>query len=62
MATERDVSSECYDCGEGMPKNSCPGSKRSCGHHCNCIWIHDMCHWCDAVINDEGNLVMGRGE
>lgn len=24
----------------------CPNSERPCGHHCNCSWIHDHCHWC----------------
>lgn len=37
---------DCYSCGEGMPGGECPNSKRACGHHCNCSWVHDHCHWC----------------
>lgn len=49
---------DCYSCGEEGPKNGeCLGSKRPCGHHCNCIWIYDVCHWCGAYINDEGELI-----
>lgn len=39
------VELECYSCGE-MPTHECPASQRPCGHHCNCSWIHDHCHWC----------------
>ena len=24
----------------------CPQAKRPCGHHCNCSWEQDVCHWC----------------
>ena len=37
---------ECLTCGEDIPPNECPKSLRPCGHHCNCSWIHDYCHWC----------------
>lgn len=38
---------ECSTCAEGgYPKGECPASRRPCGHHCNCSWVHDCCHWC----------------
>ena len=37
---------DCSSCGENMPKNECPNSKRPCGHHCNHSWSHDVCCWC----------------
>jgi hypothetical protein len=43
---------ECYSCGEpGAGK--CPKSKRACGHHCNCSWVHDHCHWCGEEFGEE---------
>lgn len=50
---------ECLSCGEGMPRKECAPSKRECGHHCNCSWIHDCCHWCGAIFGEEG-AVIGR--
>lgn len=52
------LDTECGTCGqvEGV-EGECPGSKRPCGHHCNCIWIHDACDWCPAHINEDGVLV-----
>ena len=48
---------ECWTCGEGVgSKNECPSSKRPCGHHCNCIWIHDVCHWCGIEVTEDGDL------
>jgi hypothetical protein len=44
---------ECTSCPEGMPENECPASRRQCGHHCNCSWVHDHCHWCDAEFSEE---------
>ncbi len=38
---------DCAGCGEHDPIGECPKSRRTCGHHCNCIWVHDHCHWCD---------------
>lgn len=46
------VDGECGTCGEfkgeDPPGEECPDSQRPCGHHCNCSWIHDCCHWCGA--------------
>lgn len=54
---------DCLTCGEiADVEKECPGSKRPCGHHCNCIWIHDRCHWCRAHINDDGELVGDDGQ
>jgi hypothetical protein len=47
---------ECSSCPEGMPENECPASRRQCGHHCNCSWVHDHCHWCDAEFGEEPTL------
>ena len=47
------VDDECISCPEGVPKNECFNSKRPCGHHCNCSWIHDVCHWCGAEFGEE---------
>jgi hypothetical protein len=49
---------ECLTCGEvdGV-EGECPPSERSCGHHCNHVWTHDVCHWCGAEINDDGDLI-----
>lgn len=41
---------ECLTCGElDGAEGECPNSKRPCGHHCNCSWIHDCCHWCGGT-------------
>lgn len=49
------VEPECLTCGEQADDtmfNECPESRRSCGHHCNCSWVHDCCHWCGAEIGE----------
>ena len=38
---------------DGAPKNECPQSKRPCGHHCNCSWEQDICHWCGEEFGEE---------
>ena len=38
--------------------NECPKSQRPCGHHCNCSWIHDCCHWCGAEFGENGKVTM----
>lgn len=43
---------ECYSCGD-PGAGSCSHSKRSCGHHCNCSWVHDRCHWCGAEFGED---------
>ncbi len=50
---DKDISDECCSCGEEIPKNDCPKSKRLCGHHCNCSWIHDACCWCGKEFGEE---------
>lgn len=46
---------ECVTCGEqcGIPLNECPKSRRSCGHHCNHTWTHDVCCWCGWEVDEE---------
>lgn len=44
--------SPCISCGEEMPFHECPKSLRSCGHHCDCSWIHDVCHWCGEEFGE----------
>ena len=46
------VDDDCFSCGEEMLKHECPRSKRPCGHHCNCSWVHDHCHWCDKEFGE----------
>lgn len=47
---------ECIDCAEGVnPFDKCPQSKRPCGHHCNCVWVHDHCHWCGMESEETDN-------
>lgn len=37
----------CSACeGDECADLQCPASKRKCGHHCNCVMIHDCCHFC----------------
>jgi hypothetical protein len=45
---------DCLTCSEGMAEGECPKSKRTCGHHCNCSWIQDCCHWCGIEIGEDG--------
>lgn len=47
-----DEATRCVSCGEGMPHNECPTSKRLCGHHCDCSWTQDICDWCGATFGD----------
>lgn len=44
---------DCASCGEEMPRNECPKSKRPCGHHCNHAWTHDVCDWCGQEFGEE---------
>lgn len=48
------IDDTCITCGEieGI-EGECSDSKRPCGHHCNCSWIHDYCHWCDTEFGEE---------
>ena len=49
---------ECWTCAEGVGfEGECPESKRRCGHHCNCVWVHDCCHWCGAEVGEDGELI-----
>lgn len=48
---------ECGSCGEGMPTDECPKSKRPCGHHCNHVWTHDACDWCGVEFVGDGEAV-----
>lgn len=54
------MSAECHSCpdpevegSEGMPEGECEASERPCGHHCNCSWENDHCHWCGAEFGEE---------
>lgn len=45
---------ECATCGDpAYSRNECPKSERPCGHHCNCSWVHDCCHWYGAEFGEE---------
>ena len=58
-----DPEGECGSCaefGDDTLKNECPASRRPCGHHCNCVWIHYGCDWCGARTNDDGDLIVPR--
>jgi hypothetical protein len=46
----------CISCGE-QEETSCPKSERECGHHCNHVWSHDKCCWCDAEFGDDDAAV-----
>lgn len=55
--TDAEVAADAYvAAGETSPypHNECPTSKRPCGHHCNCSWVHDSCHWCGVEFGEEG--------
>lgn len=48
----------CFTCSEsGGVVGECPEGRRPCKHHCNCVWDQDVCHWCGAEINDDGDLI-----
>jgi hypothetical protein len=40
----------------------CWASQRGCGHHCNCSWVHDACHWCGKVVDLDGTWPEGLRE
>ena len=47
---------ECLTCSENdprYPKGECHKSERPCGHHCNCSWTQDTCHWCGIEIGED---------
>lgn len=48
--------SPCYSCGEEQPKGECRESRRPCGHHCNCAWVQDICHWCHEEFGEVGGV------
>lgn len=35
----------------------CRKSQRECGHHCNCVMIHDHCHWCLTEWVEDGREI-----
>lgn len=44
---------ECSSCGDPeCPDGECPVSERPCGHHCNCVWVNDTCHWCGIQFGE----------
>jgi hypothetical protein len=49
----------CASCGESLPMFECPASNRRCGHHCNCSWIHDHCHWCGREFGEVSDPRIG---
>lgn len=51
-------STDCTSCSEGSVPHECPKAQRACGHHCNCIWTQDACHWCGATIDSEGEITI----
>lgn len=53
----------CATCSEdpdhvAYPLNECPKSLRPCGHHCNCLWEQDVCHWCRAEVSEDGEGIL----
>lgn len=46
----------CESCAQGIAGNECPQTKRPCGHHCECLWSQDVCHWCGVEITDSGEV------
>lgn len=40
------VEQECLPCAEG-DKSRCKRTRRPCGHHCDHVWMDDVCCWCD---------------
>jgi hypothetical protein len=56
-AWNRAAPPKCLSCGDpDAACNECPNSKRPCGHHCDCSWSLDICHWCGAEFggDDDG--------
>lgn len=44
----------CSACdGDETNELRCVASQRPCGHHCNCVMIHDTCHWCHEEFGEE---------
>ena len=49
MSKPEDLDVECVSCSEYFGDADieyCPNSKRSCRHHCNHVWSHEVCDWC----------------
>jgi hypothetical protein len=46
----------CFSCTEGNPEGECPNSNLSCGHHCDCSWTQDICHYCGKEFGEEGEV------
>lgn len=47
---------ECLSCEQEMPRGECFASARSCGHHCNCSWTQDFCHWCGEEFGETSGV------
>ncbi len=47
------VIGDCVSCEEERPLNECPHPQRPCGHHCNHMWTHDACCWCEEEWGEE---------
>lgn len=55
------IEEPCGSCGEGMPRAECPQSPRECGHHCNCSWTQDVCHYCHAEFGLHADMLKKGG-
>lgn len=53
MQAQEDYMFCCEEGAQGYP-HSCAASKRACGHHCSCIWVHDACCWCGTEFGEYG--------
>lgn len=51
---------DCSSCGEGV-RGDCSKSERPCGHHCNCSWDQDVCHWCGRTFGEDSAARESRG-
>jgi hypothetical protein len=53
------ATSQCVTCTDPTTgvEGECPRSERRCGHHCNHVWNQDVCHWCQAEVDDAGTII-----
>lgn len=50
-----ELADECSAChGDECAALRCLKAQRPCGHHCNCVMIHDHCHFCGMEWGESG--------
>lgn len=51
LVVPAEATPSCLTCDEDCDDDVCVKSQRTCGHHCNHWWTHDVCCWCGKELD-----------